>query len=279
MLTLDQTAFWRHQGYLVLPNFKTRAEVTALRDRAQAIVEDWQPPADAPVFSTTERSRIRDAALIDSAEAIQCFFEEEAFDADGRLVVPKNRAINKIGHALHDLDPTFIRFSHGPELAALAADLGCVRPQVWQSTVVFKQPHIGGAVAWHQDATFFATEPQSLIGLWFALEDADRENGCLWMQPGGHRGPLRELYVVGDDGRLAMQPQDPTPWPTLEQGLPIECEAGTLVVFDGLMPHFSGANRSPRSRLAYTLHASSAQARYSPRNWLQRKALPLRGFD
>jgi phytanoyl-CoA hydroxylase len=76
-----------------------------------------------------------------------------------------------------------------------------------------------------------------------------------------------------------MQPQDPPPWPTLEQGLPIECEAGTLVVFDGLMPHFSGANRSPRSRLAYTLHASSAQARYSPRNWLQRKALPLRGFD
>jgi phytanoyl-CoA hydroxylase len=279
MLTLDQAAFWRHQGYLVLPGFKSRAEVQALRERAQDLVEAWQPSADAPVFSTTERSRIRDAALLDSAEAIQCFFEEEAFDADGARVVPKNRAVNKIGHALHELDAVFERFSHGPELAALAADLGCVQPQVWQSTVVFKQPHIGGEVKWHQDATFFATEPQSLIGLWFALEDADRDNGCLWMLPGGHRGPLRELYIVNDEGRLEMQSLDATPWPAPGEGLPIECEAGTLVVFDGLTPHYSSANRSPRSRAAYTLHASSATATYSPRNWLQRKRLPLRGFD
>lgn len=283
MLTLDQAAFWRHQGYLVLPGFKSRAEVAALRDRAHAIVEAWEPPdsvADgAPVFSTTERSRIRDASLIESAEAIRCFFEEEAFDAEGRLAVPRMRAVNKIGHALHELDPVFKRFSHGPALAALAADLGCERPQVWQSTVVFKQPHIGGEVKWHQDSTFFWTEPQSLIGLWFALEDADRDNGCLWMLPGGHRGPLRERYLVAEDGRLTMQPLDPTPWPAPGEGLPIECEAGTLVVFDGLTPHYSSANRSPRSRLAYTLHASSGNAAYSAQNWLQRRQLPLRGFE
>jgi phytanoyl-CoA hydroxylase len=82
---------------------------------------------------------------------VHCFFEEEAFDAEGRLVVPKERAINKIGHALHDLDPVFERFSHGPQLAALAADLGLADPQVWQSQVIFKQPAIGGEVRWHQE--------------------------------------------------------------------------------------------------------------------------------
>ena len=32
-----------------------------------------------------------------------------------------------------------------------------------------------------------------------ALEDATRDNGCLWVQPGGHRGPLRERFVREGD--------------------------------------------------------------------------------
>jgi phytanoyl-CoA hydroxylase len=56
-------------------------------------------------------------------------------------------------------------------------------------------------------------------------------------------------------------------------------EAGTLIVFHGLLPHCSAPNRSPRSRLACTLHATCGTATYSPRNWLQRSAaLPVRGF-
>jgi phytanoyl-CoA hydroxylase len=46
--------------------------------------------------------------------------------------------------------------------------------------------------------------------------------------------------------------------------------AGTLVVFDGLLPHYSGPNRSPVSRMAYTLHVTDGRAAYSPLNWLQR---------
>ena len=38
----------------------------------------------------------------------------------------------------------------------------------------------------HQDGTFLYTEPQSVTGLWWALEDATLENGCLWAVPGSH---------------------------------------------------------------------------------------------
>jgi hypothetical protein len=37
----------------------------------------------------------------------------------------------------------------------------------------------------HQDSTFIYTEPLSCVGLWWALEDATKENGCLWAQPSG----------------------------------------------------------------------------------------------
>ena len=47
----------------------------------------------------------------------------------------------------------------------------------------------------------------------------------------------------------------------------------------GLLPHLSGANRSARSRHAYTLHVIDGNARYPADNWLQRAPeLPLRGF-
>jgi phytanoyl-CoA hydroxylase len=275
MLSTAQRHAFDEQGYLVLPDFKPAAERAAVNRRAHDLIDAFQPDAASGVFSTRDPARTADAALIASAAAVHCFFEEEAFDAAGRLVVPKSRSVNKIGHALHDLDPVFDAFSHGPELVALAADLGLQQPQVWQSQVIFKQPGIGGEVRWHQDATFFVTTPQSVVTFWFALEDAALDNGCLWVEPGGHRGPrgvLREQFVREGE-RLRLQRRDDTPWPDTRTAVPLPCAAGTLLVFHGLLPHYSAANRSPRSRLAYTLHVTDGRAAYSPLNWLQREGV------
>jgi phytanoyl-CoA hydroxylase len=277
-LTPSELSAWQRDGYLVLPNFKSPAELAQVLARAHAIVDAFEPTAQAGTFSTRNRGLVANAALLVSAHAVHCFFEEEAHDDAGQLRVPKAQAINKIGHALHDVDPVFQRFSHGPALAALSAQLGLLQPQVWQSQVIFKQPQIGGEVGWHQDASFFATTPQTVTTFWFALEDATLDNGCLWAQPGGHLGPLREQYVC-EEGRLRMQPLDVTPWPTFEQAVPLPVAAGSLIVFHGLLPHCSLANRSGRSRLAYTLHITDAAAIYSPLNWLQRpSSFPVGGL-
>jgi phytanoyl-CoA hydroxylase len=62
--------------------------------------------------------------------------------------------------------------------------------------------------------------------------------------------------------------------------VPLPCAAGTLVVFHGLLPHWSAANRSGRSRYAYTLHVTDGRSGYAAGNWIQRGAgLPVRGFD
>lgn len=283
MLSPAHLETWQRDGCLVLPGFKTPAEVQAACQRAHEIVEAFTPGAQTSRFSTRDRSQVASAALLASAEAVHCFFEEEALDAEGRLRVPKARSINKIGHALHDLDPVFQAFSHGPALAEVGRALGLMQPQVWQSQVIFKQPHIGGEVGWHQDASFFVTTPHTVTTFWFALEDATLDNGCLWVLPGGHRGAqgvLREQYVCDHEaGTLRMQPLDPTPWPTTAEAVPLPVAAGTLIVFHGLLPHYSAPNRSAKSRLAYTLHATDASAAYAPENWLQRSAgLPVGGL-
>ncbi len=287
MLTPPQLAAWHRDGFLVLPGFKSADETAAACRRAHEIVAAFEPDAHSSRFSTRDRSKLADAALLASAEGVHCFFEEEALDDEGRLRVPKAVSINKIGHALHDRDPVFDAFSHGPALAELAADLGLAQPQVWQSQVIFKQPRIGGEVGWHQDASFFVTTPQTVTTFWFALEDATLDNGCLWVLPGGHRGPgsvLREQYVCerpadGSPPRLVMHTLDPTPWPTAAEARALPVAAGTLVVFPGLLPHCSPPNRSARSRLAYTLHVTDGSAAYAAQNWLQRSAgFPVRGL-
>lgn len=279
MLSALQLDHWHREGFLVLPGFKTAEQVAEACARARALVQAFEPGASTSRFSTRDRGLVADAALLASADQVHCFFEEEALDEAGQLRVPKLESINKIGHALHDRDPVFDRFSHGPALAGLAAALGLARPQVWQSQLIFKQPRIGGEVGWHQDASFFATTPQTVTTFWFALEDATLDNGCLWVQPGGHTGPLREQYVC-QDSALRMQALDATPWPTVADAVALPVAAGSLVVFHGLLPHCSAPNRSSRSRLAYTLHVTDAGAAYSPLNWLQRGAgFPVRSLD
>jgi len=278
MLTPEQKARYQQDGLIVLPGFKSPQQIAALRERAQRIVDAFDPATSKTIFTTNEQVRAVDRYFLDSATRNSCFFEEEAFDAQGHLKQAKALSINKIGHAMHDLDPVFSAFSRGPELHALAQDAGLVEPQIWQSMYIFKQPGIGGEVGWHQDATFFDSTPISVTTFWFALEDATLQNGCLWAQIGGHRSPLRERFVRHGDG-VTMEKLDATPWPDQRSAVPLEVEAGTLVMFHGLLPHYSAPNRSPQSRHAYTLHVTDGQTAYAPTNWLQRGAdFPVRGF-
>jgi phytanoyl-CoA hydroxylase len=278
----ERRADFERDGYLVLPGFVPAERCDELRARMVELLAAFEPAEVATIFSTRELSHAQDRYFLESGDKIRFFFEEEAFGPDGRLKQSKARSINKVGHALHDLDPVFAQFSRQPALAALVAELGIALPLLLQSMYIFKQPRIGGEVGCHQDASFLLTEPPSVMGLWFALEDATVENGCLYAAPGGHKGPLRSEFVRRDVGgshdRTETISLDPTPLPG-EGLVPLEVPKGTLVVLHGFLPHGSSPNRSAQSRHAYTLHVIDGRCAYRPDNWLQRaQGMPLRGF-
>ena len=274
----DQLAAYQRDGFLVLENFVAGEACDLLRARAEELVRDFDLRGVVSVFSTQEQTRTSDDYFLESGDKIRFFFEENAFLTDGSLRQSKERSINKIGHALHDLDLVFDSFSRTPEIKRLVSDLGIADPLLLQSMYIFKQPHIGGEVTCHQDATFLFTEPLRTVGLWFALENASVENGCLWVIPGGHKLGLKSRFVRAENDGTRFEVFDDSPWPE-EKLQPLEVETGTLIVLHGLLPHLSRENRSAKSRHAYTLHVIEASALYPASNWLQRSAeMPLRGF-
>jgi phytanoyl-CoA hydroxylase len=279
MISEQQLKDYREQGFLVLEHFADEAECDELRARANELVQGFDPAEMVSIFSTNEQSRLTDEYFLTSGDKIRFFFEENAFNADGTLKYEKEKSINKIGHALHDLDPVFERFSRSHKIKQLAAAIGFEDPLLLQSMYIFKQPNIGGEVTCHQDSTFLYTEPIDIVGLWFALEDATIENGCLWAIPGGHRHGLKSRWVRTPEGKMKFEIFDVEPWPE-EQLVPLEVSKGSLIVLNGLVPHRSFENRSSRSRHAYTLHLIGARSKYPENNWLQRgTTMPLRGFD
>ena len=61
------------------------------------LVADFEPEKIA-IFSTTNQAEVTDQYFYDSASNVSFFFEEKAFDSNGRLTKPKDLAINKVGH-------------------------------------------------------------------------------------------------------------------------------------------------------------------------------------
>ena len=274
-LNKEMLNFWDNNGYLIIQDFKTHKECDELINRSKELIEEQDFNNQQSVFDTVSQSHNDDNYFLESGDKIRFFFEEKANLDEENVKTNKQYIVNKIGHALHDLDDKFIAFSKNEQLDQIARAIGFQDPLLLQSMYIFKQPKIGGEVVCHQDSTFLITEPESTVGFWFALEDANKDNGCLQVASGGHKGPLRKLFKR-ENSQMKMEQLSDEPFP--ETDTFVEVKKGTLVLLHGRLPHYSCENKSPNSRHAYTIHAIDGKSKYLDYNWLQRPDLKLNGF-
>ncbi|KAM8803053.1 phytanoyl-CoA dioxygenase domain-containing protein 1 isoform 2-T2 [Rhynchonycteris naso] len=252
---------FREDGFLVLEGFLSADECAAMQRRADEIVANMDVPLHCRTeFSTQEEEQLRAQGSTDyflsSGDKIRFFFEKGVFDKQ----------------ALHAHDPVFKCVTHSPKVQALARSLGLQMPVVVQSMYIFKQPHFGGEVFPHQDASFLYTEPLGrVLGLWIALEDASLENGCLWFIPGSHTSGVSRRMVrapAGSAPGTSFLGSEPARDSSLFVPTPVR--RGALVLIHGEVVHKSEQNLSDHSRQAYTFHLMEASGTiWSPENWLQ----------
>ena len=274
--TNEMKLSWDRDGFLIIDNFYTSHECDSLKSRAIELIKEFDYKDHKSIFNTKKQKQVDDKYFLESGDKIRFFFEEGSFDKNGNLTNNIELLINKIGHAMHDLDPLFAKFSHRKDLENIANAINIQKPLLVQSMYIFKQPNIGGEVVCHQDSTFLYTIPESVVGFWVALEDANIANGCMWAIKGGHKEPLRKIFKR-DKNILKMEVIDSTPFNIIDT--PLEVKKGTLILLHGRLPHYSKENTSNKSRHAYTLHVIDGNSDYPNFNWLQRnKNIPFKGF-
>jgi phytanoyl-CoA hydroxylase len=271
-LSPDQLSSFNSQGYIVMESFASAEEIESMRKRMEQLLDEFDYSAKASIFSTKNQRQNTDNYFYESAEKISFFFEEKAFGDDGKLKQPKELSINKVGHALDEIDPVFNKFSSSEKVSSMLLSLGYKRPIIIQSMYIFKQPGIGGEVVPHQDNSFLYTEPTTCTGLWLALEDATIINGCIWAIPGSHKNGLVRRFIRGEDGVTFDRP---SPDYDHKDFVPIEVKAGSLVVIHGDLIHQSFENQSSKSRHAYSFHVVDTDGcKWAENNWIRRKVEP-----
>ena len=119
-------------GVAVLPQFCEAAEVAAMKGRMAQLIAEWDPAdAKGSVFHTYGNEKLNQDYFLESAATVKFFLEAEAVDKDTGLVkaeMDKSEIINKVGHALHFLDPVFRDFSQSDKVKRLVKSLGYKDP-------------------------------------------------------------------------------------------------------------------------------------------------------
>jgi phytanoyl-CoA hydroxylase len=143
-LSQDQIEFYHDNGYLVISRFWDEATVEQLLSRMNKLVSSADLTNVKSIFSTKEQTRKSDDYFLNSGYAIRYFWEEKAWDKDGNFLADDaTLAINKVGHALHDMEPDFQQVSYEDRIGSICEELGLQKPLIAQSMYIFKQPQIG----------------------------------------------------------------------------------------------------------------------------------------
>lgn len=258
-----------NQGFVVIKDFLDLEDVEALKQECSKLVKEMNPHEHHSVFQTG-KNQVGDDYFLNSGNKIAFFFEKDAMNEKGELVVDKMMSLNKIGHALHWWNPVFRKVSFSPRIKDLLRCFGYKDPVLVQSMFIFKHPQIGGEVVPHQDSTYLRTEPLSALGLWFPLEDATEENGCLYFVPGSHKGPVHQQFIRNPTKQPLLVLRGTFPTPSDDCFAPVPAKKGDCVVIHGSVIHKSEKNLSSKPRPVYTFHVvEKKDTQYSSENWLQ----------
>jgi hypothetical protein len=171
-----------------------------------------------------------------------------------------------------EASPAFGRLIYHPSIVKGISRLtDAPNLMVWHDQIQYKPANHGGATRWHQDAPLWPIIlPMTPVSAWIALDDADEDNGCMWMVPGSYKWgdqmdflrtqqhlEQREEFmnIVGfslpaDSEVKAVAPQ------------PRPVKSGEVSFHHSLTWHGSPFNRSDRPRRAIAIHYMTGESRF-----------------
>jgi len=232
------------------------AGVETLEDIGPAEVAHYRKHGCLVVRSAFSGKEVSDAiaGLISLIMGGNPAFDGVWYEAKASEILPKlgpeerQDAVRKLG-AFVDFDSRLKALSDHPRLLKVVRTLlGDREPAMFQDMALIKPPRLGREKPWHQDKAYFEYPLATpVVGVWIALDEATVENGCMQVLPGRHlEGPIvhfqRRDWQICDNVILG----------TKSAAAPLK--PGGLLLFDGMLPHGTPHNSSPKRRRALQFH-------------------------
>ncbi len=227
MLTQAQKDFYDENGYLMVENVVTPAQLDELRRITRDFLEKSR--------SVTESNDIYDL--------------DDGHGPDA----PRLTRI-KLPHKQH---PFFWEVLRNSGVTEVLNDLLGPDTLLQTSKLNTKAPGGGAAVEWHQDWAFYPHTNDSMLAFGLMLEDVTADNGPLMVIPGTHKGPILDHSANGVFAG-AIDPDDPLF--EKDKAVTLTGKAGSMTVHHARTLHGSAPNMSDRNRLIlfYECHAADA---------------------
>ena len=169
-------------------------------------------------------------------------------------------------HNLYQKVPLFYSMIDKYKLGNLACDLlGSKEVILFQDNLIWKPSGTMQSIAWHQDYAYWPLSKPAGITFWIALDDTNRNNGCMQYVPYSHLWGECEPTNFIQQG--TQQPTKLEPLPILSQEYPvidIELPAGSAVAHHPLLAHKSGPNTSKTHRRGWSLTWISTDVLWDP---------------
>lgn len=194
-----------------------------------------------------ERGYVSPVRVMPPEDAADCRRKLEAFEAEtGRSAV---ETLHIKGHLYLDWAWQLARH---PRLVGAIADLVGPDLFIMASRFWIKDPQDRKFVSWHQDHAYFGLKPPTIITAWLALSEVTRDNGCMRLIPGSHRGGTFKHVETDDKNNLLSRGQTLT---DVDENAAVDIllKPGELSLHHGHVFHSSEPNVSDDRRIGYAL--------------------------
>jgi ectoine hydroxylase-related dioxygenase (phytanoyl-CoA dioxygenase family) len=227
MLSTSQIAFYRDQGYLVVPDVLDAA--------------------------TLETVRAEMARILEGARAATAHTDMYDLEPGHRADDPRVRRVK----TPHRFFPVFQELMRHPTLVAIVQDLLGPAVRLHGSKINLKSPRYGSPVEWHQDWAFYPHTNDDLLAVGVMLDDCTSDNGPLLVVPGSHRGPTFDHHA---DGYFCGAIEPGLIHNEIARAVPLTGRAGAMSFHHVRLVHGSAQNVSslPRTLLLYEYGAADA---------------------
>ncbi|XP_077879649.1 phytanoyl-CoA dioxygenase, peroxisomal-like isoform X1 [Ictidomys tridecemlineatus] len=238
VLSLEQRKSYEENGFLVIKNLVSDADIERFRVEFEKICKKESKPAGLMVM--------RDVTLAKSG------------------YIPSEKTIVKVQN-FHD-DKELFRYCTLPEILKYVECFTGPNIMAMHAMLINKPPDTGKKTSrhpMHQDLHYFPFWPSNLIVCaWTAMEHIDRNNGCLAVLPGTHKLPLKPHDYPQWEGGVNTMYHGIQDYAKDHARVHLVMEKGDTVFFHPLLIHGSGRNQTQGFRKAISCHFVSADCHY-----------------